>query len=182
MHSISNLLVIKMKKTVLICGLLAGLIVSSLMIYSVTKCYQNADFKSNMVLGYAAMLLAFSFIFIGIKNFRDKFNNGLISFGKAFQIGLYITLIASTIYVVVWLIDYYLFIPDFMEKYTAHVLREAKQDGASPQELASKVAEMANYTEMYKNPLLVVLLTYGEVIPVGLVVTLISALILKRKK
>ena len=81
------------------------------------------------------MLVAFSLIFVGIKKYRDQHGEGYISFGKGFKIGLLITLIASTIYVITWLIDYYYFMPDFM-----------------------------------------------EILPVGLIVTLISAAILKRKK
>ena len=157
------------------------MILAAFMVVVTAICYKNEDFESSMVLGYASMILAFSMIFVGIKNYRDRFNNGFVTFGKAFKIGLYITLIASTIYVLVWLIDYYLFIPDFLDKYSAHVLREAKTAGASPVEMQEKVDEMGGYKEMYKNPLLVILLTYTEVLPVGLVVSIISALILKRK-
>jgi len=110
-----------MKRNILICGLISGAIVAILMVFTSMACYKNEDFESSMVLGYASMILAFSLVFVGIKNYRDKFNHGEVSFGKAFKIGLYITLIASTMYVVVWLIEYYLFIPDFMDKYTAHV-------------------------------------------------------------
>lgn len=151
------------------------------MICSTARCYSTGDFDSNVVLGYAAMLVAFSFIFVGTRNVRDKHNNGVISFGKAFQTGLLISLIASSIYVTVWLVDYYWFIPDFMEKYTAHVLKETQAKGASKAELKEQIAQMNYYREMYKNPLFVVLLTYLEILPVGLVVSLISALILKRK-
>jgi hypothetical protein len=84
-------------------------------------------------------------------------------------------------YVVVWLIDYYLFVPDFMDKYTEHVLRQTQEDGASQQELQKKTAEMARYKELYKSPVMVILLTYAEVLPIGLVVALISAAILKRR-
>lgn len=157
------------------------MIITGLMLYSVNKCYQQADFEGNDVLGYAAMIIAFSFIFVGIKNFRDKHNGGLITFGKAFKIGLYITLIASTMYVVVWLIDYYLFIPDFMEKYEAHVIKETRESGASQADIAKKASEMAKFKDMYRNPLFVVLITYSEVFPIGIIITLISALILKRK-
>jgi len=137
--------------------------------------------KSNDVLGYAAMVAAFSFIFIGIRNYRNRYNGGVITFGKAFKTGLYITLTASTIYVAVWLVDYYLFIPDFLDKYVPHVLKELKAGGATEPELAEKATEMADFKEMYKNPLFVVLITYMEVFPVGLIISLISALILKRK-
>jgi amino acid transporter len=170
-----------MKRTVLVFGLIAGIIVTAIMVISMARCYSNPNFESSMVLGYASMLLAFSFIYVGVKNYRDKYNEGIISFGKAFKVGFLICLVASTVYVLVWLIDYYLFIPDFMDKYTAHTLLEAKKSGASATELASKTEEMNKYKEMYKNPIWIILLTYMEIIPIGLVVSLISAMILKRK-
>jgi hypothetical protein len=170
-----------MKKNVFIFGLISGLLITGMMLYAASRVYNNTMFESNDVLGYAAMIVAFSFIFVGIKNFRDRYNKGTISFGKAFKTGLYITLIASTMYVVAWLIDYYLFIPDFIDKYTTCVLREAKSGGASQLELDKKATEMTRFGEMYKNPLFVVLITYAEVFPVGLIVSLISAFILKRK-
>ena len=68
-----------------------------------------------------------------------------------------------------------------MDKYTAHVLKEASREGASQAVLDEKSAEMRSYKEMYQSPIMVILLTYTEILPVGLVVSLISALILKRK-
>jgi len=170
-----------MKKNVWIFGSIAGLIISAFMLYAANECYTNPDMKANHVVGYAGMIAVFSLIFVGVKNYRDKYNGGLISFGQAFMTGLYITLIASTIYVLVWLVDYYIFIPDFFDKYILHVLKEATRKGATEAELKEKAAEMANYKEMYKNPLLVILFTLLEVFPVGVVVALVSALILKRK-
>ena len=134
-----------------------------------------------MVLGYTAMLAAFSFIFVGIRNYRNKFSNGYVTFGKAFKVGLYISLIASTIYVAVWLVDYYLFVPDFMDKYAEHVLEVTKREGATPAELAVKAKELAQEKEAYRNPVMVILFTYAEVLPVALIITLVSALILKRE-
>jgi len=170
-----------MKKIIIVSGIISGLIVSTFMVCSIAYCYASQQFEGNMWVGYASMLLAFSLIFIGVKNFRDKYSNGMVSFGKAFKIGLYITLISSTIYVLVWLIDYYVFIPDFMDKYTNHILQEAKANGDNQAEFSSKVTEMSKYKEMYKNPLIVILFTYLEVIPIGAFVSLISALILKKK-
>lgn len=170
-----------MKKNVIVFGLIAGFIVSTLMVISMARCNSDPNFEHSMLLGYASMVLAFSFIFVGIKNYRDKYNDGLITFGKAFRIGLYISLIASTIYVVVWLIDFYVFIPDFMDKYVAHMLKEAKENGASATELAKQAKELASNQELYKNPIMVVLFTYMEILPVGILVSLIAALILKRK-
>ncbi|TCD02133.1 DUF4199 domain-containing protein [Pedobacter frigidisoli] len=171
-----------MKKTVIVFGLIAGLIVTSLMAFSIAKCYNNQDFEGSMILGYAAMVLAFSFIFVGIKNHRDKYNDGTITFVKGFKIGLLITIIASSIYVIVWLVEYYFFIPDFMDKYVEHMLLETKKSGANATEMAKQTQELAEYKEMYNNPLLVVLFTYMEILPVGIIISTISALILKRKQ
>ena len=134
-----------------------------------------------MIYGYTLMILAFSFIFVATKITRDKYNGGTISFGKAFRVGLYITLIASTIYVIVWLIDFYTFNPDFAEKYAASVLDNLKASGASQAEVTQKTADLAKLGEMYKNPIFVILLTYAEIFPVGLLISLINAWVSKRK-
>ena len=169
-----------MKKVVLVYGIIAGLIVAGMMAFSTGYYCAKGDFEGGMIYGYSAMIIAFSMIFVGVKSFRDKQNGGTINFGKAFKIGLYISLIASTIYVIGWLINYYCFIPDFMDKYAAAMISKAKASGISADELAKKAAEMAQMKEWYKNPLFIILMTYVEILPVALVVTLISALILKR--
>jgi hypothetical protein len=170
-----------MKRNVLIFGLVLGTILCINMVYMVNMCYTNPDFKSNDVLGYAAMVVVFSMTFFGIRNYRNKQLNGVISLGKAFKTGALIALLGSTMYVVVWLFYYYLLVPDFLDHYIPHVLKEAARNGADPAAVAAKAKEMENFKEMYKNPLFVVLITYSEVFPVGLIVAFISSLILKRK-
>jgi len=173
-----------MKKNILIYGLIAGVVVATLMLLSVNYLSQSegkVDYNTSLLIGYASMLLAFSLVFVGIRNYRDKYNEGIIGFGKAFKIGILIVLIASTIYVVAWLIDCFFFIPDFAEKYSAHTLDKLKASGASPLEIDKQTKEMANFARMYKNPFINAMLTYAEILPVGLIVTLISSLILKRK-
>jgi hypothetical protein len=94
-------------------------------------------------------------------------------------VGLLITLVASTFYALVWVIEYYVFLPDWMDKYCTHMVNEVK--GADQQKI-DKTNELVNtYKTIYKNPILVVLATYVEVLPIGLIVSLICALILKRK-
>ena len=164
--------------------MIAGIVVAIPMLFVVNGCATaegNIDFERSMLIGYASMLIAFSMVFVGIKNYRDKYNDGLITFGKAFKIGFYIVLIASTIYVVSWLIDYFFFIPDFGDKYAAHMLEQLKASGASTAEIEKQTAEMAKFSQMYKNPFFNAMMTYMEILPVGLIVTLISSLILKRK-
>lgn len=173
-----------MKKNIIIHGLIAGSIVSVLMLLSMnylSHCEGKADYGTSMLIGYASMLIAFSLIFVGIRNYRDKYNAGVISFGKAFQTGILIALIASTMYVVAWMIDYFFFVPDFMEKYSTHMLDELKASGASQAEIDAQTKEMAEFGVMYQNPFFNAMMTYMEILPVGLLVTLISSFILKRK-
>lgn len=168
-----------MKKIVLTYGLIAGLIVSIWMFATISISDAITQSDLGMYLGFTAMLVAFAFIFVGIKNYRDKYNGGWITFGSGFKIGLYISLIASTMYVVSWLIDFYFFIPDFMDKYMAASIEKLKAAGAS----AAEIQEQADFAALYKNnPLVCALFTYVEILPLGLVVSVIAALILKRKQ
>src|SRR5690606_2909125 len=115
-----------------------------------------------------------SLIFIGIRNYRNNHSGGVVSFKKAFKVGVMITLVAATLYVVVSLIYMYQFAPDYMDRYADYVLRHS-----SPMELEAKTESMESLKAMYKNPLFAILFTYMELLPLGLIVALISALILK---
>ena len=170
-----------MKQIVLKYGLIGGLIVGAVMLTGTLYCVSTGKFEGSMVLGYASMILAFSLIFVAVKQVRDRQMGGTISFGKAFKVALLVTLVTSTVYVVVWLICYYFFIPDFMDQYAAHMMTKARSEGLSAAALSEKSAEMDQYKEMYKNPILVILFTYVEILPVGLLVSLVAALILKKK-
>jgi hypothetical protein len=173
-----------MKKNIIVYGVIAGIIVSILMLISVNSVGHregNFDYTRSLIIGYASMLIAFSLVYVGIRNYRDKYNNGVISFGKAFKIGIMIVLIASTVYVIAWLIDYFYFIPDFAEKYSAHMIDNLKASGASQAEIDKQTKEMADMATTLNNPFKNAMMTYLEILPVGLVVTLISSLILKRK-
>lgn len=156
-------------------GILGGIIVSIVMIAMTYFMKTNPGQEPNAFIGFISMFLAFIFVILGIKQEREN-NNAKITFGKAFLTGLYISLVISTIYVLVWLIIYYNFFPDFMEKYSEMVLKNTK-----PEALAAKTTEMNQMKEWYKNPVMVILLTFMEILPIGIVVSLISALILKKK-
>ncbi len=173
-----------MKKNVLVFGLISGAVVSLTMAISMISLSKNHKCElgnGTMVIGYLSMLVAFSLIYVAVKNYRDKQNGGLISFGKAFTMGLFIALIASTMYVIVWAFVYHYFMPDFMDRYAAQMIESAKAT-ANAAELQVKIAEMDKYKEMYKNPLFFALMTYAEILPVGLLVSLITGFILKRKE
>lgn len=166
-----------MKKVVFIFGLIAGLIVTTMMLGTTIACYRNQDFQGNMVLGFILMAIAFSMVFVGIKNYRDKYLGGEISFLKALKVGLLITLVASSMYVLVWVIEYYVFIPDFLDKYEISRHKMAGAEGRAKVE-----SEMAMYRAWYKTPFGVILITYMEILPIGIIITLISALILKKRR
>jgi hypothetical protein len=170
-----------MKQNVLIFGLILGTLLAGHMVYMVNLLYHNPDFESNDVIGYVAMVVVFSLTFFGIRNFRNKQLNGVISFGTAFTTGALIAVLGATLYVVVWQFYYYLLVPDFLDKYFLHVLKEAARHGATASELAAKTRELEHFREMYKSPLFVILISYAEVLPVGLVVAFVGSLILKRK-
>ena len=170
-----------MKKTELVFGLIAGGVVALWAICGIAYCYSTNRFEGSMLLGYISMILALSLAFVAVKNYRDKQNGGVISFCKAFRMALSITAIASTVYVLAWVIDYYLFIPDFMDKFSAQMLRDVRASGASKAVMDAQAAQVASMKESYKSPVMVVLFTYLEILPVALFVPLVTALILKRK-
>ncbi|WP_264549573.1 DUF4199 domain-containing protein [Flavobacterium sp. N2820] len=164
-----------MNKIILKNGLFGSIIVSALLVFVTMYMRANPEKEVSMLIGFTVMTLAFFFLFWGIKQQREA-NNGLISFGKAFMTGFWISLIISTIYVLVWLIILYNFFPNFAEHYTDMAIQKA-----SPDEVAKVTEEMNSFKEMYKNPIMVILFTYMEILPLGIVISFISALILKKK-
>jgi small-conductance mechanosensitive channel len=133
------------------------------------------------LLGYTTMVLSFLLIFFGIRAYRDGVGNGTITFGRALGIGLAICVISSVCYVIAWEILYHFFMPDFMDKYGAYIIEKARASGANADALAAKAQEMQKYKVMYNNVLVSSALTFLEPLPVGLLITLISAVILRRK-
>ena len=171
-----------MKKLVLTYGIIGGLVVASMLIITTTIYHQSGNIEGGAIYGYDSTLLAFSLIFFGIKKYRDQNNDGKITFGTAFKMGFLITLIASTIYVITWLIDYYYFMPDFMEKYAEQTITKLRNEGAAQDVIEKTTKDMANFAEWYKNPFFNAMITFAEILPVGLIVTLISAAILRKQR
>lgn len=171
-----------MKKVVLTYGIIAGIIVAIMMFITMPMA-ENGDSAMGMVMGYATMIIALSMIFVGTKMYRDKYNGGEIKFGRAFLVGLYISLIASCIYAIAW--ELYLKTSGlgavgFMEKYMEGNVDKMLANGATTEE----VEELKNsiWVKNYRYLAWRFLMTMFEMLPVGLLVSLISAAILKRKK
>jgi hypothetical protein len=169
-----------MKKIVLVCGLVSGAIVSLSMAVTIGMYHDDPGFRGSMLLGYATMVLAFSLIFVGVKNYRDKHADGVISFGKALKIGLLISLIGSTMYVLTWMVMYYNFMPDFLDRYMSAEIHHMEVAGQSQEKIEAARTQFLEYKEMYKNPLFVFLFTYLEILPVGILVSLIVAAFMRR--
>ncbi|MBX2942583.1 MAG: DUF4199 domain-containing protein [Cyclobacteriaceae bacterium] len=172
-----------MRKTVLIFGLIAGLIVTSLMLVSMLLMDNGTiGFENGELFGYATMIIALSMIYFGVRSFRDNHNHGVLSFGKGFQVGILIAAIAAVIYASGWEVYVSTSSGDFMEQYTTQYLAQMEKDGASITEREQMKVEMDSMANMYKNPVIRFGMTLMEIVPVGLIITLLSAFLLKRNE
>jgi hypothetical protein len=163
-------------------GLASGVILVAISSVMMPLCMAGKlDFDHSEVLGYSAMVLAFLLVFFGVRSYRDNVAGGSISFGKAVQVGLLITLITCAMYVIAWEITYFKFFPNFLDQYSAHVIAKMRSTGASDAAILETSTKMAELAKSYTNPFFNSAITFMEVFPVGLIMTLISAAILRRK-
>jgi hypothetical protein len=174
--------VLTLKKTVLTFGIISGVVVAVLMGIN-TFFADRIGFDRAVFAGYTAMLVAFLLVFFGIKSYRDNVGGGEISFGRAFTVGILITLITCVFYVAIWEVLYYTVLHDFPEKYGAYVMEKERAAGATPEHLAQKLQEVNQMKAMLDNPLVAPAVIFvAEPLPVGLVMTLISAAILRKRR
>ena len=170
-----------MLRTILIFGLLAGMVVAVpmnlMMIFG-----KEGDGSHSLFTGYALMLLAFTFTFVGVKHYRDRTLGGVIRFLPALLVGLGISFVASLIYVVAWEITLHATNFAFMEDYSRAMIEGARAKGASPEKLAKLTAEMQSMQVKYANPLFRLPMTFVEIFPVGLVVSLATAGLLRNSR
>ena len=172
-----------MTKTVLTFGLISGTVLAIFTAALLPFCIQgHVDLGKSEVLGYTTMVLGFIMVFFGIRSYRDNVSRGTITFLKALQVGLLISLITCVFYVVSWEIVYYNFIPDFADRYAARMIEEAQAHGATAQAMAAKQQEMAEFKRYYANPVINVAMTFMEIFPVGFLVSLVSALLLRNPR
>lgn len=170
-----------MRKIVLTFGLIAGAIMSIMML--VTIPFQDQiGFDKGAIIGYTTMVLAFLMVFFGVKSYRDNVAGGSVTFGRAFKVGILITLVGSICYVATWQFVYYNLAPDFIDKYSAYAIAQAEASGATELQIATQKKEMAEFMELYKNPFVNIAFTFIEPLPVGFVFTLVTAGVLSRKK
>lgn len=131
-----------------------------------------------MAIGWVTYIAAGLFVFFGIKSYRDNYNGGIISFGKALTAGLLIALLGAVVFVIIWEIMFFNFFHDMMDGYFTMEIDKMKASGAS----AAEIEKSKEFWETYKNnPLMNGLMTLVEPLTPSILITLISALILKRK-
>ena len=162
-------------------GLAAGLIIGSILFGSTVGFHDNIpDPAIGMAIGYSGMLLGFAMIFIGIKRHRDTVLGGVIGFAPALAMGLGITLIATLFYVAAWEAALAVTGMDFGAEYASFMIAEAQKSG-DPAAVARARAEAAAFAAQYARPLSRMAITATEIMPVGAVVSLITAFWLSRR-
>jgi hypothetical protein len=158
----------------IIAGLVAGLPLSAFVIFA----HDNSP-AHGMLIGYTIMLVALSTIFVAIKRHRDEVLGGVIRFWPAFGLGLGISFVAGILYVAAWEASCAIAHVDFASSYAATVIGQKRAAGASATELAKVTAEMARFKVQYANPLFRLPMTFLEIFPVGVLVSLIAAGLLR---
>jgi len=169
-----------MKKTVLTFGIISGLILAVMMIATLPFLHKIGEGKG-LLIGYTTMVLAGLLVFFGIRSYRENVSGGKLTFGRGFVVGILISLISCCFYVGTWEIIYYNFMPDFAEKYAVQMVERAKASGASQQKIDETTRQAEQFAHNYHNPVYNVGMTFLEVFPVFLLITLLSTAILRRK-
>jgi amino acid transporter len=170
-----------MRKIVLTFGLIAGVILSAMMLVTLPF-QQQIGFDKAEVIGYTTMVLAFLMVFFGVKSYRDRVAGGTVTFGRALTVGLMIVAVATICYVATWQLIYYKLAPDFGDQYAAYTIEKAKKAGATEAQIAERIRQTADFKERYRNPLVNIAITFLEPLPVGIVMTLVTAGLLSRKR
>ena len=158
-----------MMRLIFVYGAIAGTVELALLALTMGMISDHGSL--GMVLGYLSMLIAMSMVFVGVKRFRDEQQGGVIRFGQALLVGLGIAGVACLFYVLGW--ELYMWATDnrFMAEYMASMLKQKQE-----------AAEMQGVVEMYRNPILRMLMTLSEIAPVALIVPLISAALLRNPR
>jgi hypothetical protein len=169
-----------MQKIVLTFGLLSGVVAAVLMAATMPFA-ERIGFDRMLVVGYTSIVISMLFVYFGIRSYRDNVLGGRISFGRGFQAGLLITVISCVCYVAAWLVINYTVMPDFADKYAAYLIEDKRAGGASQAEIDEVAKQAEDMKRMLENPFINAAVTFTEPFPVGLLVTLISAAVLKRK-
>jgi len=170
-----------MKKTVLTFGVISG-VVASVLVLVHTAFHDQIGFDKGVVVGYTGIVLSLLLVFFGVRSYRENVGGGQISFVRALSVGLLITLISCVFYVITWEIVYYNLMPDYLDKYTTYIVEQLRASGASQQVIDAKVQELSGMKAWLDNPLGLAAIGFIEPFPIGLIISLISAAILRKRR
>ena len=171
-----------MKKAIITYGVIAGLITGGLMLATMPLFVNGTiETENGLWIGYTGIVIALSLVFFGVKSFRDNQAGGKITFGKGFLIGLGITLIASLFYVIAWEITFFHSGEWFMKQWSTGELDKLKSGGATEAELQVAKQKWDEFSQLYQNPLIRFGMTLMEIFPVGILIALLSAALLRKK-
>lgn len=171
-----------MLRTILKYGVIAGLIVGGFEIVTFTAFSGIPPLKYGMLIGYTTMLIALTAVFVGIKRHRDVDRGGVIGFWPAFGVGLGVSFIAGIFYVVAWELVQAMTHMDFATSYGRAMIESEKAKGASAEALAKLSADMAAFKVQYADPMFRLPMTFAEIFPVGVLVSLVSAGLLRNSR
>ncbi|MDQ3049913.1 MAG: DUF4199 domain-containing protein [Bacteroidota bacterium] len=171
-----------MGKIVLKYGLIAGAILVGMLCTMMWLFKDSSDFESGESFGYLFIIGAFSMIFLGIREYRDKFSGGKINFNTGFRIGLLITLISSACYVIGWMLYFHFIDDSFVEHYTAFYTEKLKASGGDPLKTEKEITDFHSQMTAYRKPHVMAIQTFLEVFPIGLIITVLCALLMRREK
>jgi len=160
-------------------GLIAGGVMSVMMLVALP--FENEFENLALIVGYTTMVLSFLAIYFGIRSYRDNAARG-VGFGRALGVGVLIAFIASCCYVATWEVISHTFMSDFPAKYEAATIKHLQESGKSQAEIDAGISKAKQFTVMYRNPLFSIAITFVEPMPVGLVIALVSAGVLTRKR
>lgn len=171
-----------MLRKILSYGVVSGLIAGGVLSLIVLTLEGAIPSGYSMAIGYLTMLVALSLVFLAIKRHRDRDLGGVIRFWPAFGLGLGVSFVASLIYMLSWEAALAISGMDFADTYARAMIAAQKAKGASPEALAKLAADMETFKAQYANPLFRLPMTFVEIFPVGVLMSLISAAILRNPR
>lgn len=172
-----------MLRQILVYGTIAGIIVGgALSATTITMHHNPPSMTIGLLIGYSSMLIALSAIFIAIKRRRDRNLGGVIKFLPAFGLGLGISVVAGLFYVLSWEAAQKIAGLDYGAQYAKHMIEEKEKAGVSVEELDKVRAAAAKFQTQYADPAFRLPMTFIEIFPVGVLVSLISAGLLRNPR
>jgi heme/copper-type cytochrome/quinol oxidase subunit 2 len=169
-----------MKQVIFRYGLYATLVIMVLGALDFFVVSKYADDTLQEVAGYLTMLLSMIFVFMGIRHYRDRVNGGSLSFVQGLKIGVLIVLIPAVFFGLFDVLFTEVLQPGWKETYYTHYIDQVKAN-TPPAKLAAALKKATDEKEMFANPVFQFLLMSATVFIIGLMVTIISALTLRRK-